>query len=176
MTSPSGGPSLALGYLKTTLAGSSTFQTLVGAIDATAALTSIYLDSLPVATDGNQHTAAELASFRPYALLWMNESGGYEVTHESTDSAHRFRESGSHMMQIEQTVPSGVTTNNTEVELLWRNTIGDIIGEMIDLAGQATYLAITRISIASGPHRTHPDEVPTLGDSQWVDLAIEWGT
>lgn len=173
MTAPSGGPSLALDYLKTTLANSAAFQTLVGAEDATEAKASIYLHSLPVPADANQYTLAELTGYRPYALLWTTR---YEGAHEASDSAHRFRENGAMSMQIEQDVASAITTNNAEVELRWENTIGNIIGELFDLAGQAGYLAITRISANDGLHRTHPDQYATLGDSQWADLEVEWGT
>ena len=75
MTAPTGSYGKAKDALADTLAGTSAFQTWVGAGDAETAAASIYRDALPLPANKTHHTASELADLRPFALVGTTRQG-----------------------------------------------------------------------------------------------------
>lgn len=175
MTAPLGSMSLAQEYLRITLADCAAFRALVGATGGTAqaqALARIYHDALPPPRVGPGHTLAELELYRPCALLWQHQSGGFgrKVVAVGSSVDH-----GVLMMRIAADVDKEISENHQEVYIRFQNAISQIIDDLVVLAGQAGYLAITQIDVEAGPYRTHPDEYDTTGDCQFCDLRITWG-
>ena len=174
MTTASGALSKAQDYMADMLAAGSAFQDWVGADDSTEAAARIYQDALPAPADGNAHSLAELQGYRPYALIWTEPSGGFSRDIDSAGSGNFFRDNGRVRVMLEQDVPTAAESDVAEAELLWRNTVGDIIDDLSELAGVAGYLSVTHLSV-DGPHRTHPDDVDSIGNSQYVQIAFDWG-
>jgi hypothetical protein len=56
---------------RTLLSGSSSYQSLVSADDATAALATIHVNSAPQPSDSEQYTAAEFAAIFNRSLIWI---------------------------------------------------------------------------------------------------------
>ena len=175
MTAPLGSMSLAQEYLRITLADCAAFRTLVGATGGTAqaqALARIHHDALPPPRIGSEHSLAELELYRPCALLWQSQNSGFgrKVVANQTSIDH-----GVLMIRIAADVDKEISENHQEVYIRFQNAISQILDELVFLAGQAGYLAITAIDVESGPYRTHPDEYETTGDCQFCDLRITWG-
>lgn len=167
--------SLAQENLRVTLAASSAFRSLVKATGVSAnaqALARIHHDALPPSRIGPEHSLAELEVYRPCALLWQDPRGGFGRRLVATNSTIDF---GVLMMRIAADVDREISENHQEAYVRFQNVIGGIIDDLVALAGQAGYLAITQISVESGPYRTHPDEYDTVGDCQFCDLRIAWG-
>lgn len=166
--------SLAEDYLKATLAASATFRTLVEAEDAEAAEASIHNDALPApaAADG-VYTKTELEGYHPYALVDTDPDGGYQMVFSAVGAGgYEYGDSGKLILRLARLVPAD--TDVAAVERSWKNTIGQILTEMGDVAGTAGYLAITGMTLVS-LDRFHPDNEPGMGDAQGATVAIDWG-
>ena len=176
MTAPHGCISKAQEFLRTTIANSATFQTLVGAGDAATALASIYHEALPPpAGNATEPALAELQCYRPVACGWTNEEeGGCIKSLQSISTRSDFREAGQLFAFSEEDVPIGIANDPSEVDLQFKNTVGQIIDDVCLLAGQAGYLAFNQIA-SSGPFRTHENAVKTEGDAQSMLLRFDWG-
>jgi len=178
MTAPAGCISLAQDYWRKTLAGSATLQVWAGVhtdpSPATAVLERIHHEALPPPDSGGEYTLSELQSLRPYVIVWTEEESGFELNISDMDASQGFVESGSLRAELVQDVPSEIADDPAEVDLQFRNTVGQILDDMAALAGQAGYLAFTRI-VASGPHRAHPEHVTDMGDFQVYELLAFWG-
>ena len=173
MTSPAGSISLAQEYLRDTLAASATFQAWVGAASAAAAEASIYQDDLPAPATPPEYTLAELQGYRPMAIIQTDEDGGYLVEQDSAGDGFDFDEHGKLWLCLEGNVSEALANQNAEMLLQFRNTVGQILDDMLALAGTVGYLAMRRVRVF-GPFRTHPDKAARQGDAVWVWLHIEW--
>ena len=158
--------------LRTQLADSSEFRTLVGAANQAQALDDIYQDVLPDPADGVEYTQAELIALRPYALIGMSDEDGFSFEHVSTGTSYDFTPRSTLELWIVRDLPSG--EDGTTADLTWRNIVLTIMEEIADLAGQAGYLAFTGIDLIA-LHRNHPDLEPTQGDNQLAMLRVVWG-
>jgi len=65
-------------------------------------------------------------------------------------------------------------TPEPDAELTFTNLVGDIISEMMELAGSGAYLNVTSIAIKDGPSRSSFDEKESNGDYYQVVLEIGW--
>ena len=142
---PSGMLSLPLNYLKLTLAASSTFQAMVSAADAAAALAFIH----PVQTDEQP----------PFAVLDWDP--GWRRTAIAGGSRNVFQQDGTLTLLLRAMIDG--EHDEEEAAYTFINDVGDIIADMEELAGTAGFLNITTISITDGPSRPTADEVTALG-------------
>jgi len=173
MTAAAGCLAKAQDFLRATLAGSAMFKTWVDADDVDGALASIYMEGLPAPAAGAAvHTLLELQTYRPFAVVWTQENAGFQRTRKAVGT---WRESGRLCLRLVQDTPAAVLANKPEADLLFKNTIGQIIDQMCDLAGGAGYLDIDTIAVDDGPYRTHPDAAADEGDAQGIDLGITYG-
>jgi hypothetical protein len=175
MVAAAGPISLAEEYLKTQLANVAAFQTFVSAANAAAALLSIYNDALPAPAAANGvYTKAELVALHPYAVVETDPEGGYEMTFAAMGSGgHEYLDSGRIILRMVRIVPAD--TSIQDAERGWKNTVGQIMDGLFDLAGGAGYLAITGIALV-GLHRFHPDDEVDMGDAQGATIAVDWGS
>jgi hypothetical protein len=172
-----GAISLAQGFGRATLAASATFQTWVGAADATEALDSIYDDGLPVPANKSSYTKAELQALRPFAMIWTDEADGFSMERTAVSgpsSLMDWQSSGRLELHLEMDVPAELADDPAGLDLSFRNTIGQIFDEVAVLAGAGGMLAITSMAVSFGPYRTDTDKVPQQGDAIAIDLIWEW--
>ncbi len=184
MAVPAGPISLSLDNLANTLADSENFRTFVGAADRAAALAKIHVGALPrpgtpPAFEHREYTEAEITALRPYALIWVDEAGGGLVS--TKVAAGTFVQSGRIKCQLIQNVAAGIADDLPEVDLVFNNSIGEIIDDLyalVALGVTATYsylAAIDRIVTDAGPSRLDAESEAGMGDAQGVELGIEWG-
>lgn len=168
--------------LATTLANCTTVQTFLGAANATEALARIYFGALDQPADGaDAHTAAELASLRPFVLLWTDEQAGIQLDFSSlggADGWHLRPTRGVITCRFEVAAGSGTPQ---EEERIVKNAVGKMAQSgdnanpgLVELAGRPGYMAISRLVIR-GPWRSDEDEVPHIGDFWAARFDVEWG-
>lgn len=140
----------------------------------------IYYDGLPAPDPGPDYTRSQIIAARPYAILWVPASGGYDIAAGSAGVCCPIQQ-GVISALIELAVPSNQTTPHAVAT--WAN---NIIGRIIHTGDPATpglwdlgvtpgYLPLTKIQL-TGFARTTPQEATDLGDAVCADLAIHWST
>jgi hypothetical protein len=173
MASPAGPISLAEDHLRTTLANVAAFRTWCGAADVAAAKLKIHNDSLPDPA-GEVYTETELSTYAPYAILHTDPSNGYRMTFsdKNSDGSHNYVDEGQLQLWLVQFV--NVAHDVKTAERTFKNSLGQILDGLWDLAGQADYLAITLVDLDELV-RVHPDDEPGQGDQQLAKITIGWG-
>ena len=165
----------AEGYLAATFAACARWQSLCDAADATEALESIYFDDLPPPPEAaDVYTPEQLAELRPYLLIYSDEATGMSWDHQSHGTSFGFREQGTLKAFLEQAVDPQIAHDQQRIFREFKNACGVIVAQLLALAGQAGYLAISTISIA-GPLRGHSDQQPGEGDYVQMFFTITWG-
>lgn len=146
---PTGPLSEPLEYLRASLAASATFQTLVGAANATEALDAIYYHAPPPPADGSEYTPEYLSAFRPCAVVSYPESGIGESSHVATGSGFGFTRSGRVIVQLwgNATLDEDGKYDPSTDALTWGNAVGGIISDIEAVAGVAGYLAIETMTV-----------------------------
>lgn len=145
--------------LRTLIASSTTFQTLVGEATAAAAKAHIHVPAI--------ETAAAVKAARPFALIGQGERFDLERT-----SATNFRPSGSLIFLLEDDVAAGTAE---AVEKAFCKTIGDIFTDILTLSNDGAYLAVTGIRQIEGPMRADKKTRQAEGDFYQAVYSIEWG-
>ncbi len=176
MTAPSGPVSEAIELLRQTLGASDTFRTLVGAANQTEAEASIHKGALPKPVSGAySHSLAELATLRPYAILFEQPEEGFQVRAAALSGSRDFVASGQFGILLEWPIPSNISDDPAEIAIQFRNIYGGIIDDMAGLASVAGYLDINEMAAEDGPWRSHEDDLETYGDVKIMMLRISWG-
>ncbi len=177
---PSGSISLAQENLRQTLSNVSAWQALCGApddpLDQAAALAKIYHEGLPKPADDKPvHSREELIALRPYAVVFLPEGSGFRRIQDAISDSFEFQSMGAMRLRLYRNCPESFDSEPSgEANLDWKNVIGNIIDGLCALAGQADYLAFDQIGIVAGPYWGHPQDVPTLGVWQGVELELTW--
>lgn len=153
-----GSYSLPLENLRILVANSSTFQTWVGAIDATAALARIY-----------KIAKAEAGLVRPFCM----------VDHESTSKTkiaepNTFEPSGALRLFFED-VPDDSDASNEAIIEAFTNEVGGIIDDMEALAGTDGFLMATGFNESSPPTRYQRSKSQSEGDIIQCSWFVDWG-
>lgn len=160
---------------RATLAACATFQTLVGAANATEALERIYHDAWPLPESMRaEHTSAELTALRPCAIVYTEDNQGWVVERDAMGNEDCWNAYGQIHFVIDRNVPSEDAYLPSKVDTDFREIIGDIASEIIGLSETAPYLAANRI-VVSGPYRTQIKELKDIGDAQRAELIVSWG-
>jgi hypothetical protein len=146
--------------MKSLIAASSTFQTMVGAASAAAAKASIYL--------GAYTPAGAIA--RPFALVSSVSADRFSKTGLSG-----WVENGSFKILIERDIAAGYQPDDrqNDAELEFRNLIGKLLEEIADLSCQPGYLVLRSIEITDGPYRYESKTGQPEVMGCW--MAAEWG-
>lgn len=175
MTAPAGSIMLAQDNAKNTLADVPAFQTWAGAADQAEALARIYHDGLPPPADRESYTKAELELYRPCALIWTDQDGGFSTEAVST-SGNVFDATafGKIMISIEENVPADIAHDLAEIDIRFKNSVGLIMDGLWDLFGGAGYLACLKMDM-DGPQRVQPDNEHDQGDWMIAILTLTWG-
>lgn len=172
LTSPTGAISRIEQTLAMTLADAPAFRTWCGAADQTAALARIYFGALPPpAAGGEEYTLAELVAYRPFALVFCKHGNR---AFKASGQRYSYSQGGLLQVLLEQATPTAALLDAQEAERLWNNTVGSIVDDVCTLAGQGGYLAICDLDWGE-PIRSHPDDVPAIGDAQQFWLQFHYG-
>lgn len=159
--------------MRTTLANSQAFQSLVGAANATEALTRVYGDQLPKPAVGTEHTLAELVALRPYAIVFIPSHHGWQIERDASGDSC-WNSSGIVHCIIQRSVPEVDKDDHAKVDKDFRLIGGDIVSDLVGMAEEMQRLAMHKISV-SGPYRTKNTELKSIGDAQAYEFMVEWG-
>lgn len=175
MTAPAGSLMLAQDNARKTLGDVTAFRTWAGAANQAEALARIYHDGLPPPADREAYTKDELELYRPCALIWTDPDNGFstEILSTSGDSfdAVAF---GKIVISLEENVPADIADDLAEVDIRFKNSVGQIVDGLWDLFGKAGYLACLKMDL-DGPQRVRPDNEPDQGDWMIAILTLHWG-
>ena len=161
--------------LRTTLAASSTFQSLVGAGNANAALARIYHDAWPKPASGQpSHSLAEITAIRPAAIVYTDPDDGFVTERDAMGDDLCWHQQGTVHAIIFRNVPDADKDNPSKVDTDFRVVIGGILADLIATSETAGYLACRRLTV-DGPHRTAVEDLNAIGDAQAYDIRIDWG-
>jgi hypothetical protein len=167
-----GGITLAEENLRLTLADCARFRTWCGATNQAAALAKIFIDDLPVPpNDQDAYTADDIIGLRPFAILMTANQAGYSKARVATET---YPEAGKLAIALEENVPAHLAGDVAALERQFKNTIGVIIDELLELAYQAGYLAIDLVTF-HGPLRSTKDDAVGEGDHHWAILELQYG-
>ncbi len=156
-----------------TLSNCPTFQSLVGAVDATEALDKVFQDALPKPV-AEAYTKQELINLRPYAIVAYEadiESWSYAriATGGSTDQC--WRAQGSLRIEILRSTTSNLTPAQDAKS--FREVASSIIQEM---AAQYESGGIAAdLYGLQGPYRIADEQLEELGDHSWVIISVQFG-
>lgn len=168
-----GGITLAEENLKATLAGSARFQTwALNAPDATAAAARIYIDDLPDPPgDQDSYTSDQICGLRPFAIIRTEPRAGYSKARVGTEA---YVDAGKLHIVFEENVDPSMADDVALLERTFKNTLGVILDQMLELAYQAGYLAIDLITF-HGPGRCSENEATGEGDHHYAMFEVSFG-
>lgn len=160
---------IAKQMMRNTIAGSSTFQNLVGETTQADALNHVYEEVIPEKT--NDYTRAELEALRPFAIVKTIPEDSYVIRRAARGTQNLFFDSGRMSVEIERDAPGdGVGADLVSFQTI----VGNILVEMTNLAGQADYLDINEFFLTDYMI-AHPDHIATQGDYQLAVIRVTWG-
>lgn len=161
MTTPSGLASLPLKYLRDTLAACSAFQTMVGAANATEALDSIH------------YVAAPGGTAFPLAVVYF--AGQQDGDVYAGGVRNHFEHTGELGLHLYGAVSDVSDAAIGDEQLAFMNTVGAILGDLVQLAGQAGYLSVTSWSL-SPPMRPDEDEARSNRDYHLAEILVRFAS
>lgn len=165
--------SLCQESLRQHVAGSPTWQALCGVDNAAAAALRLYHESLPPpAGGGGTYALEEMANYRPYGLIYLDEQGGF---HWSRSSSDLFRESGKLRLHLEVTAAMAGESPTADAILGFRNNVGLILQDMAAAFGTPGYLDFNSVTVEDGPYFAHPKRIRQEGPWMGIDLGFEFG-
>lgn len=168
-----GGITAAEENLKATLAASARFRTWAkNAATAAIAAQRIYIDDLPEPpSDQDGYTAEQISGLRPFAIIRTEPKGGYAKARVGTAA---YAEAGKLHIILEENVDPSMADNVALLERTFKNTLGTILDELLDLAYQGGYLAIDLITF-HGPGRCSENEATGEGDHHFALFEVQYG-
>jgi len=167
--------------LATTLANCHALQTWGGNNwNVSQSLARIYHHALPKPANNLEHTLAELAAYRPFALVWTEQGDGMEIMRDTAGPDWAPKSRGHLIVCLEQSTPANLVADPSAAERNFEGMIGRLIGSgnpsqpgLYELSGRPEYLPITRI-VYRGIARTPQEESTEIGDAQRAWLDIYW--
>lgn len=155
-----GGP---MASLRTMLSECASFQTWVGAEDATEALESIFYVALPRASVS-----------RPFALVSSYPVEGWGMGLAAQGSGGVFRKRGQLFLLIEDAVAAENLDSKADAEIVFLNNLGSVMADMevkLQSAGNLTGMDVELIELRG------PDEMEAEGEeaSYQAIFGVAWG-
>ncbi len=159
-----------------TLADAAGFRTWCNASTQAEALARIHPDAIPGPGSAREFTLEELRDARPYAILNLDPESGYvrEAHARESDGTYNTRDSGRIEIRFEQDVPRKRAHDLQGLFRDVKNSMGQIIDDMVGLAGKAIYLNVVRYDV-SGPWRSAITLHETQGDVVMFKFVLTWG-
>lgn len=159
MATPTGMLSLPLSYLRDALADCAAFQAWTGAANATEAKGSIAYVSAPSSLD------------LPFAVVGFGPSD--HALRGRGGLRNAFDSSGDLRLDFWGSVASSDLADEGDEALGFLSTVGAILGELLELAGQAGYLDIVGVSVGE-PMRPAEEEAQTSGDFHLLRCVVRY--
>lgn len=161
-------------HLRAMLAASSTFQAWVGVdeedVPTTAALASIWYETLPLPAEGMSYSAAEVAAYWPYALIALEDYAIAPVASES------HRDGGVFLVQLVG-LADDAENDPDETITIFENVTAQIVEDLASLSEQAGYLELGDLRIVGGPVRARPEDIVAGGrDELTLNVRVPWGS
>jgi hypothetical protein len=167
-----GGITLCEEHLRRTLADCPRFRAWCGADNQAQALARIHFDDLPAPEDGAAALSEDqIIALRPFALIETGKQGGYSRGRVATET---YVEAGLLWIVLEENVPADLAQHTAALARKFKNTLGQIIAELLALAYEPDYLAIDQLTL-HGPVRCTPETIVGEGDHQFAALEVRHG-
>lgn len=137
---------------------------------ASDALPHIHHAGLPAPAARGEYTAAELAGYRPYLIVY---EAAYGVHRTSTTG---WQVGGEMVVEFFEDVPDDDLDDLAGSYVAMRDAVKAILGAMAAASvATAGYLPIERYAIERGPYRFELDEEPAQGCAQWCVASVVYG-
>jgi hypothetical protein len=111
-------------------------------------------------------------ALRPFAIITTTRQGGYSKGRIA--APRTYAEAGSLQIVFEENVSAAAAASIEGLERTFKNTLGVILDQMLELAYGAGYLAIDLITF-HGPLRCGKDDVPGEGDHHFAFFDVQHG-
>lgn len=173
-TDPTSSLGKARGYLRAMVAASAAFQAWVGVDEedapAVAALAKVWYETLPLPSDDAEtYSAADVARYWPYALIYLDTYGIRPVATESE------RDGGAFLLQLVGLADDSDNDPN-ETCVKFENVVAIILDQIAALREQAGSLDFTDLQIIDGPTRARPADIAAGGrDELAITVRVPWG-
>jgi hypothetical protein len=171
-TAAAGAMTKAEEHLADMLADCPTFRTLSGTVSRAKARGKIFLDELPV-PEGEVYELAELADYRPCAVIGSDPEGGCRVRVDSMNSAGF---GGAIICTLFDSVSEEIIAQPSEAKRRFKNAVDGIVGDLVDLraAQSHEHLLFRDIDpvLMGDPDETALKE---QGVYLWAQLHVLWG-
>lgn len=164
----------AVNNLAASIAACAAFQSLVGAASAAGAIDRVHYSALPKPACGAVHSLAELEGYRPYALIYSDETSGVTFVKDGAGVSDDFSaQTGVLHFYLERDVLPEDNENLSRVDSEWLEVVDAIASQLMDLSGVAGYISFNRLTL-EGPMRSEEDVIETMGDYQAMIFHVEY--
>lgn len=165
-----GGISTAEHNLAVTLASTARFQSWVGAADLDAAWKRVHFTAWPDPANGDVYTEVELSTLLPSALIYTDEASGWSLRRVGAGAK---QQSGIIEFTLEEQVSEAMNRDLAGSERRFKNTVGAICDQMMNLSNQGPYIALTELILVELVRLGKNSQVVT--ESQRAKLIAVWG-
>lgn len=161
---PSGNLSKSLENVRTLIAASTTFQDWVGAENAAAAKADLHLCE-----------ADPLSVSRPCGVIYFPDTDTLRLPSIAGGQGNLYAPQGKALVSFwaDAAVGDGIDETEANYELTFANEIGDILSDIMALAGTDSYINVVECGVLKGPHRAARKEehgTPYF----WIELELRW--
>lgn len=163
--------SLAEDNLRQLLADCGHWWDWCGVTNRDDALSRIHLTALPAPAAGGEYGKEELIAHRPFLLIYTDPQEGLVLDFEAEGGGPEYSHSGGLTVEIEVNVAAGETF--AESERVFKNHVGQLLGDLEQLAGRGGRFAFDRL-VVSGPMRTLPEHEVARGAAHVYVFDISW--
>ncbi len=168
----SGRLSLPPEYLRDQLADCPAWQALCAAADAIQARAKTHRDRLPPPANGHSYTAAELADYRPYAVIYTAPERGFRMDRAALGT---YLDSGAVLLEIERDVPLEYSDDEAGANVDFENRLGAIFEELVARADTGDFLAVRSIELVEIVRGEEEFEQAGKGPFQLAVALCQWG-
>lgn len=172
LADPVGAYAKARAHLAAMLAASTTFQTWVGADDATEAEKHIHLSAAPGPANGECYDKIELDALLPMAVIWTKAF--LSKPDSAVGSLAAYTRGSDLVVELVGQVDPATETVPAECGRAFDNVVSGIVGDLEASNGTPGFLAWRQIAIIEEPERGPTQEIPTRGDLWRLEMVVSW--
>lgn len=139
----------------------------------------VYHHHLPEPANKVSHTKTELASLRPFLMIWTNDRDGITWTRDTAGPDACASSDGELVIRFERNTPTNISPAVAARD--FENAIGRLCKGtasapgLIDLAGDPRYLPLVEVRLLEHS-RTLPEKINDIGDAQRAFILCTWST
>jgi hypothetical protein len=166
-----GGISIAEHNLAVTLATTARFQSFVGVATLEEAWARVHFTAWPAPADGDVYNPVELNTLLPSALIYTDEASGWSLRKVGQGAT---QEAGMVMFCLEELLTEELSKDVPGSERRFKNTVGVICKQMMDLSEQGPYIALTELIQVEICRLSKGQQVNA--ETQRATIIATWGT